>query len=143
MRWLVSAIRAFFVRPPAGMHTVAVGAGRSFRAGIYIDHGPGRRRFAGPAFGRLVIADDKIIVRSVVLRWIPERSDGKADIGEIAVVDRIELHLPVPYWRRKVLVSFKNPGSALFGVALKLPRTTQAIDELRARGFSVTGGQQM
>jgi hypothetical protein len=113
-------------------------ANSSFRAEIHIDQGAGRGRSVGWPFGRLVISNDRIIVRSSLGRWIPERSASREAAGGVSVDNRLQVDFPVFRWRRRTVLRFENPASALFGISLMLPRRTQAIDQLRARGFEVT-----
>jgi hypothetical protein len=120
------------------MQTSAVAASRSFRVEINIDQGAGRGKIVGAAFGTFVVGNDELTVRSSHSRWLPERSVSREAVGEISVRDRLKIHLPVFHWRRLLVVRFEDPTSAFFGISLLLPRRTQAIDELRACGFSAT-----
>ncbi|HYZ57874.1 MAG TPA: hypothetical protein VE733_30835 [Streptosporangiaceae bacterium] len=117
---------------------IEMAASRSFRTEIHIDQGAGRGWQVSWPFGRFVIGGDELTVRSSFFRWIVDRSASKDAVGEISVCDHLRINLPLFYWRRLAVVRFEDPTSALFGVSLVLPRRTQAIDELRARGFSVT-----
>ena len=86
--------------------------------------------------GRLAVNDRELVVRSVVTRWIPARSVSKEAVGEISVVWRIEIHLPILRWRRVEIVSF-DPSSPLADVSVKLSPRTHVIEVLRAQGYSV------
>lgn len=111
--------------------------GKTFRADIDIDHGPGDRRGVTWWVGRFIISGEMITVRSLV-GWIPERSAPRDTVGEVTVDKRVEVLLSVLHWRRHVTVRFTDTASPLYGVKLRLSRRTTAVDELRARGYAVT-----
>src|SRR5450755_4250437 len=52
--------------------------------------------------------------------------------------ERVEIRFPILRGRRLDDLRFEDPGSPFFGVALVLPRRMQIIEDLRARGYSVT-----
>jgi hypothetical protein len=106
---------------------------RSLGADIQV----GRRGVRRP-FGRFRIGDEELTVRSSPTRWIRARSASREAVGEISVYERVEIRLPIPRRRRLDDLRFEDPGSPFFGVALMLPRRTQIIEDLRARGYSVT-----
>jgi hypothetical protein len=88
-------------------------------------------------FGRLVVGDHELTVRSSLAGWwIPQRSVSKDAVCEISVSSRIVVHLPVLRWRRVEVVRF-GPGSAFADVWLTVPRRRRIVDELRGRGHSV------
>jgi hypothetical protein len=113
----------------------ATTTGRSLRTEFRVDLTVGRRGVARP-LGRLVINDRELVVRSVVNRWIPARSVRKDAVGEISVVWRIEIHLPVLRRRRVEIVSF-DPSSPFADVSFKLSPRKHIIEVLRAQGYSV------
>lgn len=113
-------------------------AGRSFCVRISVESGPGSRRGAGWLIGRLIVGNDALIVRSSVIPWIPARSAGIDEVGEISVDWILHVDLPVVHWRRREVVRFEDSASALFGVSLELHGRKQIVEELRARGYSVT-----
>jgi hypothetical protein len=110
-----------------------MGASRSVGADIQV----GRRGVRRP-FGRFVIGNQELTVRSSPTRWIRARSASRDAVGEISFYERVEIHLPILHWRRLDNLRFEDPESAFFGVSLMLPRRKQIIEELRARGYSVT-----
>jgi hypothetical protein len=110
-----------------------VKASRSFGADIQV----GRREVRWP-FGRFVIGDGELTVRSSPSRWIRARSASREAVGEISVYERVEIRFPVLRGRRRDDLRFEDPGSPFFGVALMLPRRIRIIEDLRARGYSVT-----
>jgi hypothetical protein len=66
------------------------------------------------------------------------RSASRAAVGEISVYQRIEIRLPIFRWRRLAILRFEDPDSPFSGVSVGLPRRSQIIEDLRARGYSVT-----
>jgi hypothetical protein len=106
---------------------------RSFGADIQV----GRRGVRWP-FGRFVISDEELTVRSSPTRWIRVRSASREAVGEISVYERTEIRFPILRGRRRDDVRFEDPDSPFFGVALMLPRRQQIIEDLRARGYAVT-----
>jgi hypothetical protein len=109
-----------------------VRASRSVGADVQV----GRRGVKWP-FGRFVISDEELTVRSSPTRWIRVRSASKNAVGEISFYERVEIYLPILHWRRLDNLRFEDPDSPFFGVSLMLPRRTRIIEELRARGYSV------
>jgi hypothetical protein len=110
-----------------------INASRSFVADIQV----GRRGVRWP-FGRFVIGDEELTVRSSPARWIRARSASRQAVGNISVYERVEIRIPILRGRRLDDLRFEDPGSPFFGVSLMLPRRTQIIEDLRARGYSVT-----
>jgi hypothetical protein len=110
-----------------------VKASRSFGADIQV----GRRGARWP-FGRFVIGDEELTVRSSPIRWIRARSASREAAGEISVYERVEIRLPILRGRRLDDLRFEDPGSPFFGVTLMLPTRMQIIEDLRARGYAVT-----
>jgi hypothetical protein len=94
------------------------------------------RRSVAPPLGRLAVDDRELVVRSVVNRWIPPRSVSRDAVGEISVVWRIEIQLPILRWRRVEIVSF-DPSSPFADVSIKLSPRKHIIEVLRAQGYSV------
>jgi hypothetical protein len=109
-----------------------VRASRSVGADVQV----GRRGVEWP-FGRFVIGDEELTVRSSLTRWIRVRSASKNAVGEISFYERVEIYLPILHWHRLDNLRFEDPDSPFFGVSLMLPRRTRIIEELRARGYSV------
>jgi len=111
---------------------------RSFCVDISIDWGPRSRRGARWWIGRFIVGDERLTVHSALIPWIPARSAGRDEVGEISVGWYLHIYLPIFHWRRLQVVYFEDPASAFFGVSLQLPRRKRIIEELRARGYSVT-----
>jgi hypothetical protein len=110
-----------------------VGATRSVGADIRVG-----RRGVGWPFGRFVIGNEELTVRSSPALWIRARSASRGAVGGISVYERVDIQLPILYWRRLDNLRFEDPDSPFFGVSLMLPRRTRIIEELRARGDTVT-----
>jgi len=115
--------------------TSATAAG-SVRTELRVELTVGRRT-AGRPFGRLVVDDRELAVRSAPTRWIPARSVSRDAVGEISVQKRIMIHLPAGPWRRVEVVSF-DPASSFADVSVTLSARRHIVDVLRARGYSVT-----
>jgi hypothetical protein len=94
------------------------------------------RRGVARRYGRLVVDDRELAVRSAVTRWIPARSVSKDAVGEISVARRIEIPLPILRRRRMEIVSF-DQSSAFADVSIQLSPRKHIIEVLRARGYSV------
>lgn len=90
--------------------------------------------------GRLVIDDRELVIRCLASRWIPARSAPRASIGEISVVRRIDVTLPVFSWHRMDVVSF-DPAGPFADVQLRLPSRRRITDKLRTRGYTVAGSR--
>jgi hypothetical protein len=97
------------------------------------------RRGVNWQLGRFVIDERELVIRSLVPQWIPARSASRASIGEISVVRRIVVSLPVFHWRRTDVVRF-DPASSFADVQLRLPQRKRIAEELRARGYAVADG---
>jgi hypothetical protein len=103
---------------------------------LCVDLTAGRRGVRRP-FGKFVIGDQELGVRSSLIRWwIPERSVSKDTVGEITVSRTLMVDLPVLHWRWMGVVRF-GPGSAFADVWLKVPARRRVVDELRGRGYPV------
>jgi hypothetical protein len=108
---------------------------KSLRTELRVDLTVGRRAVTWP-FGRLVVDDRELTVRSAATRWIPALSVGKDAVGEISATWRIEIHLPILHWRRVDVLSFE-PSSPFADVSIKLSPRKRIVDVLRARGYVV------
>jgi hypothetical protein len=113
-------------------------AAKAFRARIRIHAGRYRRRGAGPSAGRFIVADDALGVRTAYVRWIPEQSASKAEVGRITVREILHVELPILHWRRRDVVRFGECTSELAAVSVTLSRRRKIVDQLRARGYAVT-----
>jgi hypothetical protein len=107
----------------------------SVPAELHVDLTAGRRGVGRP-FGRLVVDEHELAVRSALTRWIPVRSVSKDAVGDIWVVRRIEIHLPIVRWRKVEVVRF-DPTGPFADVSIKLSPSKGIVDVLRARGYSV------
>jgi hypothetical protein len=110
-------------------------AASSPRTELRVDLTAGRRSVTRP-LGRLTVDDQELTVRSAATVWIPPRSVSKDAVGEISVVRRIEIKLPVLHWRRVEVVSFEQ-NSPLADVTIKLSPRQRIVDMLRAQGYRV------
>jgi hypothetical protein len=118
-----------------GQGVTATTTGELPAAQFRLDLTVGRRGVAR-WYGRLVVDDRELAVRSAVTRWIPARPVSKDAVGEISVGRRIEIHLPILRWRRMEIVSF-DPSSAFADVSIKLSPRKHIVEVLRAWGYSV------
>jgi hypothetical protein len=116
------------------------GTEKMFRAKIDIspDSGPGGGRGVALPLGRLVVSHEELAIRSALTGFIAPRSAGRAVVGDIVVDRRLRISLPIVHWGRREIVTFTDPASPLFGVAVTLPRRQAIVAELRARGYAVT-----
>jgi hypothetical protein len=94
------------------------------------------RRSVSRLLGRLVVDGRELSVRSAAIPLIPERSVSRDAAGEISVVRRIEIHLPILHWRQVDEVRF-DVTSPFADVRMKLSPRKRIVDVLRARGYSV------
>ena len=113
----------------------AASTGNSLRTGLRVDLTVDRRGVAR-LYGRLVVDDRELVVRSAVTRWIPARSASKDTVGDIRVARRIEIHLPILRCRQVEVFRF-DPSSPLADVSIKLSPRKRLTEVLRARGYSV------
>jgi hypothetical protein len=107
----------------------------SLRTELHADVTAGRRGVSRP-LGRLTVDNHELAVRSALTRWIPARSVSKNAVGDISVVKRTEIHLPILRWRQVEVVRF-DPASPFADVSIKLSPRKRIADVLRARGYSV------
>ena len=99
---------------------------------------PNRWTVGWPA-AQFMIGDDVLTARSLAMpRRIPAFSVSKDAVGDIAVDHHVRVFLPMLHWHRWIQVTFEQAATNFAGVKVMLPRRTKAIDELRARGYSVT-----
>ena len=84
--------------------TEATTAG-SLRTELHIDQAAGRRDVSRTV-GRLVVDEHELAVRSALTQWIPARSVSRDAVGEISVVRRIEIRLPILRGRQVEVVTF-------------------------------------
>jgi hypothetical protein len=110
-------------------------AGRSHRMAMPVNLTVGRRS-VNWQLGRLIIDDHELVIRSPAAWWIPPRSAPRTSIGEISVVRRIEVTLPILSWRRMDVVRF-DPASPFADVQLRVPPRRRITAELRGRGYTV------
>jgi hypothetical protein len=84
------------------------------------------------------MGDEELTMRSSPTGWIRARSASREAVGEISVYERTEIRFSILRGRRLDDLRFEDPESPFSGVSLMLPRRTQIIEDLRARGYSVT-----
>jgi hypothetical protein len=105
------------------------------RAELRVSLTAGRRGVGWP-LGRLVVDDQELTVRSAGTRWIPARSVGKNAVGDISVVRRIVISLPILRWRQVEVVRF-DPRGPFADVSVRLSPAKRIVDVLRAAGYFV------
>jgi len=92
-------------------------------------------------FCHFVIGDDQLTVRAWPASWIPACSIRKDAVGDITVDNHVHVILnvlpPMLHWRRSIRIAFGRPATAFTTISVKLPLHTDAVDDLRARGYQV------